>query len=48
MATCHRGAGCPVDRNINLHIEDTEGINTGPDNDNEIQMAQTLPLPLED
>ena len=35
MATYHRGAGCPLDRDINLHIEDTEGINTGPDNDNE-------------
>ena len=35
MATCHRGTGCPVDRDINLHIEDMEGINTGPDNDNE-------------
>ena len=23
------------DRDINLHIEDTEGINIGPDNDNE-------------
>ena len=28
MATCHRGAGCPVDRDIDLHVEDTEGINT--------------------
>ena len=35
MATHHGGTGCPVDRNINLHIEDTEGINTEPDNDNE-------------
>ena len=35
MANCHRGAGCLVDRDIDLHIEDIEGINTGPDNDNE-------------
>ena len=24
MATCHRGAGCPFDRGINLHTEDPE------------------------
>ena len=35
MATCHRGAGHPLDRDINLHVEDAEGINTGLDNDNE-------------
>ena len=35
MATCHRGTGHPVDRDIDLHIEDAEGINTGLDNDNE-------------
>ena len=35
VATHHRGAGCPLDRDIDLHIEDTEGINTGPDNNNE-------------
>ena len=28
MATHHRGAGHPVDSDIDLHIEDTEGINT--------------------
>ena len=33
MATHHGGAGCPVGRNINLHLEDTEA--TGIDNDNE-------------
>ena len=33
MATCHRGTGCPIDRDINLHIEDTEA--TDIDNDNE-------------
>ena len=31
MATHHRGTGCPIDRNINLHIEDVEA--TGIDND---------------
>ena len=35
MATHDRGAGCPVDIEIDPHIVDTEGINTGPDNDNE-------------
>ena len=35
MATCHGGTGHPVDRDIDLHVEDMEGINTGPDNDNE-------------
>ena len=35
MATYHRHAGHPVDRDIDLHIEDTEGINIGPDNNNE-------------
>ena len=33
MATCHRVTGCPVDRDINLHIDDPEA--TGMDNDNE-------------
>ena len=35
MSTPHGGAGCPIDRDINLHIEDTEGINTGPGSNNE-------------
>ena len=35
MATHQRSVGCPVDRDINPHIEDTEGINTGPLNENE-------------
>ena len=35
MATCHGGAGCPIDRDIDLHVEDAEGINTGLDNDDE-------------
>ena len=34
MATHHGGTGYPVDRDIDLHIEDVEGINTGPDNEN--------------
>ena len=33
MATHHRGAGHPLDRVINLHIEDTEA--TGLENNNE-------------
>ena len=31
MATCHRSAGCPLDRGINIHTEDPEP----PDIDNE-------------
>ena len=33
MATCHGGAGCPLDRDINLHVEDSE--TTGLENDSE-------------
>ena len=33
MAIHHRGIGHPIDRHINLHIEDPEA--TGIDNDNE-------------
>ena len=33
MATHHGGAGCPIQRDINLHIKDAE--TTGLDNDNE-------------
>ena len=33
MATCHGGARCPIDRDIDLQIEDVECINTGPDKD---------------
>ena len=35
MATHHTGTGCPIDRDIYIHIEDTEGVNTGLDNNNE-------------
>ena len=33
MSTCHRGTRCPLDRDINLHIEASE--TTGLENDNE-------------
>ena len=33
MATHHGGAGCPIDRDVNLNVEDPEA--TGMDNDNE-------------
>ena len=33
MVTCHGGTGHPIDRDIDLHIEDTE--TTGLENDNE-------------
>ena len=35
VATHHGGAGFPVDRDINLHKEEVEGVNKGPDNNNE-------------
>ena len=36
MATYHRGAGCTgIDRDLNSHIGNTEGIEICPDNDNE-------------
>ena len=33
MATCHGGTGCQIDRDANLHVEETEAVDT--DNDNE-------------
>ena len=33
MATHHGGAGCPIDRYVDLHVEDREATNI--DNDNE-------------
>ena len=33
MATCHGGTGCPLDRDISLHIDNAE--TTGLDNNNE-------------
>ena len=35
MATHHRVTGCPIDRDIDLHVEDAEGISMGLNNDNE-------------
>ena len=35
MATHHGGAGHPIDGDLDLHIDDAEGINTGLANDNE-------------
>ena len=31
----HGAAWCPVYRYVNIHIEDVEDIDTGPDSDNE-------------
>ena len=45
MATCHRCAGCPIDRDINLYIEDAETI--GLENDDESNSGWMLPLPWE-
>ena len=46
MASCCGGTGCPVDRDINLHIEDMEGINTGPDNYNESTSGSDSTVPF--
>ena len=35
MASHHGGTGHPIDKDINLQVEDMESINTGLDNDNE-------------
>ena len=48
MATHHGGAGHPVDRDIDLHIEDMEGIDTGLDNNNESTSGSDTTLPSED
>ena len=48
MATHHGSTECPIDRDINLHIEDTEGINTGLDMIMRVPVAHTLLLPWED
>ena len=48
MGTCHGGTGGPIDRDINLYIEDMEGINTGQTMMMRVPVGQTLPLPLED
>ena len=45
IATCHRGAGCPIDRDIDLHIEDAE--TTGIDNDNEKISGSDTTVPWE-
>ena len=34
MATYYGGTGCPIDKDINLHEKDKEGINTGLENNN--------------
>ena len=41
MATYHGGAGCPIDRHVDLHVEDTEATVT-------VLVAQKLLLPWED
>ena len=48
MATHHRGTGHSIDRDINLHIEDAEGINTGLDNDNESTSGSDTTVVLEE
>ena len=45
MATCHRGAGCLIDRDINLHVEDAE--TTGLENDNKSISGSDTTVALE-
>ena len=42
MATCHRGAGCPLDRGIDLHAENTEPADI--DNENTHRSDTTVAL----
>ena len=36
MTTCYRGTGCTwEDKDLNPHVKDARGIDTGIDNDNE-------------
>ena len=44
MATHHRGAGCPVDRDMDHHIEDAE--TTGLENNNENTSASDATIAL--
>ena len=42
MATCHGGAGCPLDRGINLNAEDPEPTNI--DNESTHSLDTTFAL----
>ena len=42
MATCHGGAGCPLDRGIDLHAEDPES--TDIDNESTHSSNTTVAL----
>ena len=44
MATPHRGAACPIDRDINLHIEDAELKGLENDNENTSGSDTTIAL----
>ena len=46
MATCHGGAGCPLDRDIDLNVEDSE--TTGIANDNESTHGSDATIALGD
>ena len=44
MATCHGGAGHPLDRDINLNVEDLES--TGINNDNKSTLGLDVTVAL--
>ena len=44
MATHHRVAGCPIDSNINLHVEDPEATSMDNDNDSISGLDATVAL----
>ena len=46
ITTNHRGTGCPIDRDIDLHMEDAEA--TGIDNNNESISGSDTTIPWED
>ena len=49
MTTCYGGTGhTGKDRELNSHVEDTAGIDIGPDNDNASTNSSILQLLLED
>ena len=44
LATHHRGAGHPIDRDIDLPIEDTEVTDTDKDNESVSRLETTVAL----
>ena len=44
MATCHGGAGCPLDRGINLNAEDSEPTDIDKNNESTHDSDATVAL----